>query len=120
MCTYSGLQTFCVCSLVFLLSQRLRVLDSRILLVPLILFGLWPPKCDAFHLVDPYSALSSSASVTRRYLVTLQHDIPLPSHSVISQRVTTSTQVGLRAACTLHVSNNMAQFFSLKKNICSN
>jgi transposase InsO family protein len=52
--------------------------------------------------VDPQSALCSSASVTRRYLVTRRHDVPLPSHLARSQRVTTSAQVGLRAVCTLH------------------
>jgi hypothetical protein len=61
-----------------------------------------PPKCDVSHLVDPQSALCSSASVTRRYLVTRRHDIPLPSHLARSQRVITSTQVGLCAVCTLH------------------
>jgi hypothetical protein len=60
-----------------------------------------PPKCDVSHLVDPQSALCSSASVTRRYLVTFRHDIPLPGHIARSQRVTTSTQVRLRARCTL-------------------
>jgi hypothetical protein len=53
-------------------------------------------------LVDTRSALCSSASVTRCYLVTHRHDIPLPSHLARSQRVTTSTQVGLRAVCMLH------------------
>jgi hypothetical protein len=37
-----------------------------------------PPKCDVSHLVDPPSALCSSASVTLRYLVTHRHNIPLP------------------------------------------
>jgi hypothetical protein len=60
-----------------------------------------PPKCDVSHLVDPRSALCSSASVTRCYLVTRRHNIPLPSHSTRSQRVTISTQVRLRAVCTL-------------------
>jgi hypothetical protein len=74
-------------------------LKSYSSLLPSLAFG--PPKCDVSHLVDPRSALCSSASVTRRYLVTCRHDIPLPSHLARSQRVTTSTQVGLRAVCTL-------------------
>jgi hypothetical protein len=64
--------------------------------------ALGPPKCDVSHLVDPQSALCSSASVTRRYLVTRRHNIPLSSHLASSQHVTTNTQVGLRAVCTLH------------------
>jgi hypothetical protein len=50
-------------------------------------FGL--PKCDVSHLVDPQSALCSSASVTHHYLVTHRHDIPLPSRTARSQCVTT-------------------------------
>jgi hypothetical protein len=61
-----------------------------------------PPKCDVFHLVDPQSALCSRAGVTRRYLVTFRHDILLPSRLARSQCITTCTQVGLRAVCTLH------------------
>jgi hypothetical protein len=64
-------------------------------------FGL--PKCDISHLVDPRSALCSSASVTRHYLVTRRHNIPLPSRTARSQHITTITQVGLCAACTLHI-----------------
>jgi hypothetical protein len=52
--------------------------------------------------VDTRSALCSSASVTHHYLVTLRHDIPLPIRIARSQRVTTITQVGLRAVRTLH------------------
>jgi hypothetical protein len=62
-------------------------------------FGL--PKCDVSHLVDTHSALCSSASVTRRYLVTHRHDVPLPSRLARSQRVTILTQVRSRAVCTL-------------------
>jgi hypothetical protein len=61
-----------------------------------------PPKCDVSHLVDLQSALCSSASVTRCYLVTFRHDILLPGRIARSQRVTTLTQVGLHAVCTLH------------------
>src|SRR5580693_10776602 len=98
--TYSGLQMFCVCSLVFLVSHCLYVSELR---APKfhsshpssLAFG--PPKCDVSHLVVTQSAFCSSAGVTRRYSVTPWHDIPLPEHTVSSQHVTTSTQVGLRA-----------------------
>jgi hypothetical protein len=53
MCTYSGLQTFCVCSLVFLLSRYLSVTKSRTREIHSSLpsssaFG--PPKCDVLTL----------------------------------------------------------------------
>jgi hypothetical protein len=105
MCTYSGLQTFCVCSLVFLLSCYLNASESWTLRIYLSLpssLAFGPPKCDVSHFVDPRSALCSSASVTPRYLVTHRHDIPLPGRIARSQRVTNLTQVGLRAARTLH------------------
>src|SRR5580698_6830336 len=103
--TYSGLQTFCVCSLVFLVSQCLydsesRTPESHSSLSSSLASG--PPKCDVSHLVVTRSALCSSAGVTHRYSVTSWHDVPLPEHAVSSQHVTTSTQVRLRAARTLH------------------
>jgi hypothetical protein len=60
------------------------------------------PSVTSLTLWITRSALCSSASVTRRYLVTCRHDIPLPCRLARSQRVTISAQVGLRAVCTLH------------------
>jgi hypothetical protein len=53
MCTYSGLQTFCVCSLVFLLSCYLSVSESWTLGIYSSLpssLASGPPKCDDFTL----------------------------------------------------------------------
>jgi hypothetical protein len=85
----------------YLYVSESRTLKSYSSLPSSLAFGL--PKCDVFHLVEPRSALGSSASVTCRYLVTLWHDVPLPSRLARSQRVTLSTQVGLRARCTLQL-----------------
>jgi hypothetical protein len=101
---------FCVCSLVFLVSQCLYDSESR---TPefhsshpsSLAFG--PPKCDVFHLVVTQSALCSGAGVTRCYSVTYWHDVPLPDHTVRSQHITTSTQVGLRAKCTLQRASDL-------------
>jgi hypothetical protein len=68
--------------------------------------------------VDTQSALGSSASVTCRYLVTQRHDIPLPSRSVRSQHVTTSTQVRLRAKCMLHRAPRRADTCPTTPNPC--
>jgi hypothetical protein len=85
-CTYSGLQMFCVCSLVFLLSCYLSISESRTLGIHSSLpfssaSGL--PKCDDFTLWTIEVLYDSSASVTHRCLVT-SSVIPLPSHSVKS------------------------------------
>src|SRR5580698_5763913 len=82
--TYSGLQTFCVCSLVFLVSQCLYDSESRTPeshSSPLFSLASGPPKCDVSHLVVTRSALCSSAGVTCRYSVTPWHDVPLPEHT---------------------------------------
>jgi hypothetical protein len=60
------------------------------------------PSVTSLTLWITRSALCSSASVTRHYLVTRRHDIPLPGHLARSQRITILTQVRLRAVCTLH------------------
>ena len=65
-----------------------------------LLLASGPPKCDAFHLVDPRSALCSSASVTHRYLVTFRHDIPLPGCIARSQRIT--PPYPHRVTCSVH------------------
>jgi hypothetical protein len=52
--------------------------------------------------VDYQSALRSSASVTRHCLVTPDVILSQNRSRTESQHVATSTQVGLRAVCTLH------------------
>jgi hypothetical protein len=103
MCTYSGLQTFCVCSLVFLVSHCLYDSESRTPEFhsshpPSLAFG--PPKCDVSHLVVTRSALCSSAGVTRRYSVTPAQHTVARSHS---QKPARHHQHPSRVTCKVHI-----------------